>query len=52
MSLLILQVIPSLIGYIIIVQLFNCATWSLFLEHNFLTMSEAYVDLPHLIIPP
>ena len=35
MSLIILQVIPSLIGYILIVQLFNCATWSLFPEHHF-----------------
>ena len=35
MSLLILQVIPSLIGYIIKVLNFNCATWSLFPEHNF-----------------
>ena len=35
MSLIILQVIPSLIGYILIVQLFNCATWSFFPEHNF-----------------
>ena len=52
MSLIILQVIPSLIGYIIIILYFNCATWSLFLEHNFSTMSEAYVDLPHLIIQP
>ena len=34
MSLIILQVIPSLIGYIIIVQTFNCATRS-FPEHNF-----------------
>ena len=33
-SLLILQVIPSLIGYIIIVLNFNCATWSFFPEHN------------------
>ena len=35
MTLIILQVIPSLIGYILIMQLFNCATWSLFPEHNF-----------------
>ena len=35
MSLIILQVIPSLIGYILVVQLFNCATWSLFPEHHF-----------------
>ena len=35
MSLLILQVIPSLVGYIIIVLNFNCATCSLFPEHNF-----------------
>ena len=35
MSLIILQVIPSLIGYIIIVLNFNCATWSLFPKHNF-----------------
>ena len=35
MSLIILQVIPSLIGYIIIVLNFNCATWSFFPEHNF-----------------
>ena len=34
MSVIILQVIPSLIGYIIIVQTFNCATRS-FPEHNF-----------------
>ena len=34
MSLIILQVIPSLIGYIIIVQTFNCATRS-FPKHNF-----------------
>jgi hypothetical protein len=34
-SLLILQVIPSLIGYIFIVPTFNCATWSLYPEHNF-----------------
>ena len=46
------HIILSLIGYIIIVLNFNCATWSLFLEHNFSTMSEAYVDLHHLIIPP
>ena len=32
---LVLQVIPSLIGYIIIVQLFNCAIWSFFPKHNF-----------------
>ena len=35
MSLIILQVIPSLIGYIILVLNFNCATWSFFSEHNF-----------------
>mgnify|MGYP005850560483 CR=1 FL=1 len=35
MSWIILQVIPSLIGYILIVLNFNCATWSLFPEHNF-----------------
>ena len=35
MSLLILQVIPNLIGYIIIMQTFNYATWSFFPEHNF-----------------
>ena len=35
MSLLILQVTPSLAGYIIIVLNFNCATCSLFPEHNF-----------------
>ena len=29
------QVIPSLIGYIIIVINFNCGTWSFFPEHNF-----------------
>ena len=34
MSVLILQVIASLIGEIIIVQLFNCATWS-FPAHKF-----------------
>ena len=33
-SLIILQVIPSLIGYIITVLYFNCVIWS-FLEHNF-----------------
>ena len=35
MSLIILQVIPSLIGYIIIMLNFNCATWSVIPEHNF-----------------
>ena len=35
MSLLILHVIHSLIGYILIVQIFNYATWSLFPEHHF-----------------
>ena len=35
MSLIILQVIPSPIGYIIIVLNFNCATWSFFSAHNF-----------------
>ena len=35
MSLIILQVIPSPIGYIIIVLNFNCATWSFFSKHNF-----------------
>ena len=34
MNLIILQAIPSLIGYILIVQTFYCATWS-FSEHNF-----------------
>ena len=34
MSLIILQVIPSLIGYIIILLNFNCATWS-FVEQKF-----------------
>ena len=29
------HVIPSLLGYIIIVPNFNCATWSFFPEHNF-----------------
>ena len=29
------HVIPSLIGYIVIVLNFNCATRSLFPEHNF-----------------
>ena len=38
-SLIILQVIPSLIGYIFIMPTFNYATWSLFSEHNFSTMS-------------
>ena len=35
MSLIILQVIPSLIGYIINMLNFNCATRSFFSEHNF-----------------
>ena len=35
MSLIILLVIPSPIGYIIIMINFNCATWSFFSEHNF-----------------
>jgi hypothetical protein len=45
------HIIPSLIGYIFIVPTFNCATWSLCPE-QLSTMSEAYIDLPHLIISP
>ena len=40
MSLIILQVIPSLIGYIIIVLNFNGATWSFFPEHQFRRWAE------------
>ena len=35
MSLIILQVIPSLIGYILIMLNCKCATWPFFPEHNY-----------------
>ena len=35
MSLIILQVIPSLIGYILTMVTFNCVTWSFFPEQSF-----------------
>ena len=40
MSLIILHVIPSLIGYIIIVLNFNGATWSFFPKHQFRQWAE------------
>ena len=52
MSLIILQVIPSLIGYIILVLNFNCATWSFFPEHKFRRWANLTIDLPRHIVCP
>ena len=52
MSLLILQVSPSLVCYIIIVQLFNCATRSFFTEHNFrrwAKLTSIFLVIPFLL---
>ena len=52
MSLIILQVIPSLIGYIIIVLNFNCATGSCFPEHKLRRWANLTIDLPRHITSP
>ena len=52
MSLIILHVIPSLIGYTIIGLIFNCATWSFFTEHKFRQWANLTSYLPCHIISP
>ena len=52
MSLIILEVIPSLICYILIVLNFNCATWFFIHGAQFLMMRKSCVDLPRHINSP